>query len=169
MRTLLGLALITSLVACGDDGGSSGGDGGTGSDGAAGDAPTDGTVDAPIDAMIDAPPGTTALTVKNYLAWCSISVDGGTASAAAQQVVNVAPGLITLTARRASAAFEVSGNIWHHTDGDNGAGEPGAITNPNDPPTKTSTAMVTVAATAKVSGRAVRSPAVTAVTFPVMS
>ena len=29
-----------------------------------------------IDAMIDAPSGMTTLTVKNYLAWCTVSVNG---------------------------------------------------------------------------------------------
>src|SRR5262245_44487903 len=40
-----------------------------------------------------------ALTVKNYLAWCSVSVDGNTASAADEQTVCVASGKkVALTA-----------------------------------------------------------------------
>jgi len=150
MRILVGLIAIVSLVACGDDGGKQGGDGGAEDGGGTGDGlPIDGVVDGPVDAMIDGPPGTTALKVKNYLAWCTVSVNGAATSIANIQTVNVAPGDITLVAMRKDSTFEVSGNLWHHTNGDTGAGEPGVITNAGDPATKTSTAVVTVAATAK--------------------
>lgn len=139
--------MLLALAACGDDGGKGGGDGGpqdgsTG-DGLPGDAATDGMVGAPSDGL------SPNLVVKNYLAWCSVSVNGGAASASAQQAVTVPAGTITLVATRASSTFEVSGDMWHHTDGDTGTGEPGTIANANDPATKSSTAMVTVAATAK--------------------
>src|SRR5690242_18937388 len=74
-----------------------------------------------------APAGTVPLTVKNYLDWCSVSVAGGAFSADGIQVVDVAPGTISLVARPASAAFELAPRMWHHTDGDLGAGDSGAV------------------------------------------
>src|SRR5512140_3490654 len=106
---------------------------------------TDGPlVDTPKqDAAVDAPAGP-QLKVKNYLSWCAVTVGSGSASAAAVQTVPItASGQVTLTATRASAAFEVSGNMWHHTDGDTGTGETGTITGTGA--TTLSTATVTVA------------------------
>ena len=143
MRTTSLVVPFVFLFACGDEGGST----------TKMDAPVHHdevlAIDAPMPdgSTVDAPAGTVALTVKNYLNWCSVTVNGGAASSGAQQVVNVQPGAITLTAKRASASFEVSGNMWHHTDGDtNNMGEPGTITNAGDPATKTSTATATVVA-----------------------
>src|SRR5688572_18079450 len=91
-RLAIGVVLI--LGACGGD------DGGTKKD-AAIDSPG-GPVDAGVDArMIDAPPGTTPLTIKNELAWCEISVNGGTGSTNSTIVANVTPGAITLVAKAA--------------------------------------------------------------------
>ena len=145
MRIVVASLLFTlgsGALGCGDDGGKTT---------PKIDAPANEHKDAPeqpIDAKdIDAPPGAKELTVKNFDNWCSVTVDGGAASSAAIQHITItADKTITLTAKRASAAFEVSGNMWHHTDGDTGAGEPGTITNPGDPATKTSTAMVAVVA-----------------------
>jgi hypothetical protein len=142
MRLAIGLVVI--LAACGgDDGGTTQKDAAV--DSKAVDAPTDGKT------FLDAPAGTAPLTVKNYLAWCSVSVDGMTASAGAQQVVNLAPGTYSLVAHRASASFVVDGNMWHHTDGDSGTGETGVVTKPSatDESTWFSTAMVTVGTSAK--------------------
>jgi hypothetical protein len=106
------------------------------------------TVDTPkmIDAPMgpqDAPAGTVALTVKNYLSWCSVKVNGGTASTAASQVVNVTPGTIPLAAD-ALAGFKLDANMWHHTNGDTaGTGEGGTVTG------TTSSTAVTVGTTAK--------------------
>src|SRR5439155_6044878 len=60
--------------------------------------------DAPFDAHVDAPPdgpaGTIALTVKNYVQWCTVKVgSGGAFTPAAAQVVFVLPGAISLTAK----------------------------------------------------------------------
>lgn len=112
----------------------------TGSDAAAGDAPV--IADAPADAaqvfldapadaapvVLDAPAGTYPLTVKNYLGWCSVSVDGGASSSGPEQVVDVAPGTIPLVAAPASTLFELAPGMWHHTDGDHGAGDSGVVT-----------------------------------------
>jgi hypothetical protein len=141
MRLAIGLVVI--LAACGGD------DGGTQKDAAVDSK----AVDAPIDGktFLDAPAGTTPLTVKNYLNWCTVSVNGMTTSAAPQQVVNVAPGTYSLVAMRASSSFVVDGNMWHHTLGDGGTGETGVVTKPDaqDEATWFSTAMVTVGTSAK--------------------
>jgi len=116
---------------------------------ATGDAPHDGkAIDAKLpDAPLDGPPGTQLLTVKNYLAWCSVSVNGGSASPAAQQQLFVQPGQIALTATKASSMFELSDTMWHHTDGDTaGSGEKG-MWSTTDPTTATSSTTVTVAST----------------------
>src|SRR5258706_16361827 len=76
------------------------------------------SIDAPKDGkQSDAPPGTYSLTVKNYQSWCSVTVNGGTASAGVQQIVNVLPGVIPLSAT-AQAGFEIYMHMWHHTDAD---------------------------------------------------
>lgn len=77
------------------------------------------------DAPLDGPPGTQQLTVKNYLAWCSVSVNGGSASIAAQQQVFVQPGVIPLSAT-ARTGFILDAHMWHDTDGDTGSGEAGS-------------------------------------------
>src|SRR5690348_8275744 len=81
-------------------------------------APKDGAVDAAHDAATpdappDGPPGTQQLTVKNYLNWCSVSVNGGAASSAASQQVFVQPGAIALTASPLTG-FQLDANMWHH-------------------------------------------------------
>ena len=83
-------------------------------------------IDAKVaDAPLDGPPGTQLLTVKNYLAWCSVSINGGSASIAAQQQVFVLPGAIPLEAT-ARAGFKLDAHMWHDTDGDAGSGEAGS-------------------------------------------
>jgi hypothetical protein len=120
MKTATILALF--LFACGDDGGSTVKDAPT-------DTPkTDGPmVDTPKTFM-DGPPGTSPLTIRNILAWCSIKVNGGTASAASFQTFHVTPGVIPITATAASSTFKIADNMWHLTDGDTGTGETGIVT-----------------------------------------
>jgi hypothetical protein len=109
----------------------------------------------PIDAKVadaahvfmDGPSGTAPLTVKNYLAWCSISVNGGATSAAGQQIVNVMPGSVALVATPASATFAIGPTTWHDTAGDTGTGDPGTIAGTGA--TETSSTTVTVGTTAK--------------------
>ena len=74
----------------------------------------------------DAQTGTT-LVVKNYLSWCSVSVNGGTESALPQQTVVVQPGTIPLSAK-ALTGFQLGTTPWHDTDGDTGSGDPGTRT-----------------------------------------
>jgi len=68
-----------------------------------------------------------ALTVLNYLDWCSVSVNGGSGSTAASQTVCVADGTVDLTAKPASAAFQIPSD-WYGTSGDTGSGDPGTDT-----------------------------------------
>ena len=67
-----------------------------------------------------------ALTVKNALVWCTVSVAGGTPSAAAEQTVCVGEGPTVTLQATANPGF-VLGD-WHGTTGDTGAGDPGTIT-----------------------------------------
>ena len=142
VKIVASVLLIAGLVGCGDDGGK----------GAAKDAAIDSKVaidatpiDAAIDAPpIDAPPGTFPLKVKNYLAWCDVSVNGGNASTTAEQTVNVLPGSIPLVATGATG-FKAAGNMWHHTLNDTGTGETGAVTGTGANAQSTATAVVAAA------------------------
>jgi hypothetical protein len=68
-----------------------------------------------------------ALTVKNHLSWCSVSVSGQAASSASAQTLCVAPGPIALSAT-AQTGFELGPAPWHDTTGDHGSGDPGTVT-----------------------------------------
>jgi hypothetical protein len=139
------LFVIACVAGCGDDGGKGANkDAAIDSKVAIDATPIDAAIDAP---PVDAPPGTFPLKVKNYLSWCDVSVNGGTSSAGAEQTVNVLPGNIPLLAKAANATFEVSGNMWHHTTGDAGAGETGMVTTPASG--KQSTAVAVVGSAAK--------------------
>jgi hypothetical protein len=70
--------------------------------------------------------GCVSLDVKNVHSGCSVSVAGGGFSTSAQQSVCVAPGTIDLAAKVASNANHLG--LWHHSAGDQGAGDPGTIT-----------------------------------------
>ncbi len=94
------------------------------------------------DAAIDTPRSAGAtLTVKNAptsTPWCSVSVAGQAASSTGVQTMTIASsGPITLVATPLTG-FELSTNMWHHTDGDTGSGEAGTVSG------SMSTATVTV-------------------------
>jgi hypothetical protein len=99
-----------------------------------------------IDAAADAPSivcsGNTpvALTVNDYLSWCSISIKGAAASTAPSQVVCVAPGALTLTATPI-LGFELGPAPWHGTTGDRGTGELGSVIGVDPSATSTATAI----------------------------
>jgi hypothetical protein len=67
------------------------------------------------------------LTVKNYLSWCSVSVNGGTASSVAEQTTCVPAGAVPVTAE-ALPGFELGTTPWHLTAGDSGSGQQGTLT-----------------------------------------
>jgi hypothetical protein len=89
--------------------------------------------------------GSPVLTVKNYLSWCSVSVNGGAGSTAATLMQDVDAGVVGLKATPASSSFMLG--AWHHTDGDTGAGDPGTVTGTGA--TATSTTTVTLAGASK--------------------
>jgi hypothetical protein len=83
-----------------------------------------------------------ALTVKNYLQWCSVAVANGTASTLPSQTVCVAAGAVNVAAT-ALVGFQLGPTPWHDTVGDHdGSGDPGALTGTGQ--AATSTAMVDV-------------------------
>jgi hypothetical protein len=71
--------------------------------------------------------GCVQLTVKNYLAWCSVSVAGATSSSAAVQTACVPRGTVSLSAQ-ALSGFILGPAPWHDTLGDHGSGDPGTVT-----------------------------------------
>jgi hypothetical protein len=87
-------------------------------------------------------PAVVALTVKNYLARCSVVADGEAGSTAVEQTLCVAPGPVPLSAT-ARPGFVLGPKPWHRTDGDRGAGDPGTLAGPGP----TSATTVTVAGT----------------------
>jgi hypothetical protein len=92
------------------DAGSDAGGGGTDSGGGGADSGCDGVL----------------LTVHNYLAWCSVSINGGTTSTAGTQTVCVPANTeVPLVHTAASSSFILG--TWHHTDGDTGTGEAGTV------------------------------------------
>ena len=94
------------------DTGSGGTDTGTKQDTGGG---TDSTTDSPSEGG-----GNFTLKVENYLSWCNVAVNGGTAASDATQTISVAPGtVVTLHADPLSSTF-VWG-YWRGTAGNTGA------------------------------------------------
>jgi hypothetical protein len=90
----------------------------------------------------DAPPAAT-LTVKNYLSWCTINVNGGAGSSAAS-VTQPITGAATITlAATANTGFELGSAPWHDTAGDHGTGDPGTLTGTGQTAVSTTTVAVT--------------------------
>jgi hypothetical protein len=115
MKSVHLITLLAFIVGCGP---------GTGSPDSG--SPDAGSLDAgQPDSGMDAG-SCSMLTVKNVDVWCTVTVAGGTPSAAAEQTVCVAPGTVNLAAT-ANTGF-VLGD-WHHTTGDTGSGDPGTVTN----------------------------------------
>jgi hypothetical protein len=108
------------------------------------DAPRDASIDVPAVVIPDGPPGTIALSVKNFLEQCEVSVGSEPASPAAAQVVYVLPGAIPLVARLNGSAFVLSSTMWHHVDGDgSGAGVSGTQTGTGSAAQSTATSTIT--------------------------
>lgn len=121
MRTLMLMAIGIGVSACGAGYGNSG-------------------YGAPVSDAQPASPGT--LTVKNYLNWCSVEINGGTASTDATVRASVAPGsMATIVATPANGSFEIGPNPWFGVNQNSGAAAPG--TDVGSGTSETSTAVVT--------------------------
>jgi hypothetical protein len=121
MRTLLLMALGISVPACGVGYGTSG-------------------YGAPVSDASYPSPGT--LTVKNFLNWCSVEINGSTASIDATVTASVTPGsMVTIVATPANGSFEIGPNPWFGVDQNNGAAAPG--TDVGSGTSETSTAVLT--------------------------
>jgi hypothetical protein len=121
MRTLLVMTIGIGLSACGVGYGNSG----------SGAPPSD----APVPS-----PGT--LTVKNFLGWCSVEINGGTPSTDATVMASVTPGsMVTIVAAPANGSFEIGPTPWIGVDQNSGAAAPG--TDVGSGTSETSTAVVT--------------------------
>jgi hypothetical protein len=71
--------------------------------------------------------GCVTLTVKNYFNWCSVSVNGGTASNLSSQTVCVPSGTTVSLAATPLSSFQLGPAPWHDTAGDTGSGDPGTV------------------------------------------
>jgi hypothetical protein len=122
----------------GNDAGNMGTDSGVGTDAGSMDAGTTdaGTADAgsmdagetdsgTTDAGMDGG-GATSVTVHNFRSWCNISIDGGTFTNSASQLVDVSPGTVPMAMEPENSNFILG--LWHHVSGDvNDAGIPGDL------------------------------------------
>jgi len=88
-------------------------------------------------------PGPETLTVKNFLNWCSVEINGGTPSTGATLTVSVSRGsAVTLVATPADSSFEIGPNPWFGVDQNSGAAASG--TDVGSGTSETSTAVVTI-------------------------
>lgn len=105
------------------------------------------TIDA---GTTDATSGTVTLTVLNFLNWCSVTINGGTASTAASVTADVAAGsTATIVVTPASSSFQIGADPWFGVTED--AGGAAAGTDTGTGATETSTATVVVSGTQCVS------------------
>ena len=89
------------------------------------------------------PPSPGTLTVKNFLNWCSVEINGGAASTDATVTASVTAGsMVTIVATPADGSFEIGPDPWFGVDQNNGAAAPG--TDVGSGTSETSTAVVTV-------------------------
>jgi hypothetical protein len=108
---------------------------------------------APADAGADVASesgGLDTIRVLNYKAWCSVTINGGTASTSATLTASVASGsTVTVVATPASKSFVIGKDPWFGVTQDNGAAAPG--TDKGTGSTETSTATVVAASATCVS------------------
>ena len=86
--------------------------------------------------------------MKNYLAWCSVSIAGGAASAAATQTACDAESSVVSLAAVALVGFQLGATPWHDTDGDTGSGDPGTRSGIGQSETASTTKTVSSSGTA---------------------
>ncbi len=125
--TSIGMWVAVSIVAAGC---------GSSSDGSGTDAGVDG-------GQTEGGGGKVTLTILNHLSWCSVSINGGTASTDASMTASVSAGSkATIVATPASATFAIGTDPWFGvTEKDGGAA---AGTDKGTGTTETSTATVVV-------------------------
>jgi hypothetical protein len=87
--------------------------------------------------------GVATLTVMNFLNWCSIEINGGTASTGATVTASVTPGSMAMVvATPASSSFQIGTDPWFGVDQNDGGAAPG--TDVGSGTSETSTATVTI-------------------------
>jgi len=83
------------------------------------------------------------LTVKNYLAWCTVTINGGTASSNATVTASVTPGsTATIVATPKNSSFVIGTDPWFGVTANDGGATTGTDTGEGS--TETSTATVVV-------------------------
>jgi hypothetical protein len=80
--------------------------------------------------------------VKNYLAWCSVTVASNPAFTGSAETFCVPDGSTNLSATPLTG-FELGATPWHDTDGDHGSGDPGTVSGNTDSTTVTVNAPTT--------------------------
>jgi hypothetical protein len=86
------------------------------------------------------------LTVMNFLNWCSVEINGGTASTSGAVTASVLPGSVaTIVAIPASSSFEIGTDPWFGVDENDGGAANG--TDVGSGTSESSTAVVTISAT----------------------
>jgi hypothetical protein len=104
------------------DAGGEAGEGGSPEAGAGSEA--GGLDGAAPDGAVDG--GNVTLTVLNFLGWCTVSINGGAASAGPSLAASVAPGsTATLVAQPASMAFVIGADPWFGVSQNDGGAAPG--------------------------------------------
>jgi hypothetical protein len=105
-----------------------------------------GMTDSVVSTPIPTSDGVRTLTVMNFLNWCSIEINGGTASTAAAVMASVTPGgVATIVAAPASSSFLIGADPWFGVDENDGG--PASGIDVGNGTSETSTATVTVAGT----------------------
>jgi len=88
--------------------------------------------------------GEVTLTVMNFLSWCSVTINGGTASSGPSVTASVAAGsTATIVATPASSMFQIGADPWLGVTQDNGGAAPGTDNGTGTSETTTATVVVT--------------------------
>ena len=136
--TLAFVITVVGISACSSDNGSTG----------PGDPVGSPTPSPATDSGIPTPSpatdsGVATLTVMNFLNWCSVEINGGTASTGATVTASVTPGsMATVVATPASSSFQIGTDPWFGVDQNDGGAASG--TDVGSGTSETSTATVTI-------------------------
>jgi hypothetical protein len=92
--------------------------------------------------------GVATLTVMNFLNWCSVEINGGTASTDATVTASVTPGsMATVVAIASSSSFEIGPDPWFGVDQNDGGAASG--TDVDRGASESSKAIVTISETGR--------------------